>query len=76
MVEIFQGFPPTLPAGDGYARLHAALGSRGFVLNPKQSRHRMWVAEARKAAGVLVERGGGKTVWTRNGAVDGAVVSE
>jgi hypothetical protein len=76
MVEIFQGFPPTLPAADGYARLHAVLGSRGFVLNPKQSRHRMWVAEARKAAGVLVERGGGKTVWTRNGAVHGAVVSE
>ena len=34
MVEIFQGFPPTLPAGDGYTRLQTALDSIGFVLNP------------------------------------------
>ncbi len=76
MVETFQGLPPTLPASDGYARLHAALVGRGFVLNPKQSRHRMWVADARKAADFQVVRAGGKAVWTRNGAVDGAVVSK
>ena len=51
-----------------------ALVGTGFVLNRKLARHRMRVAEALKAAGFTVERPGGKTVWTRSGAVSGAVV--
>ena len=75
MVETLHGFPASLTASEGYARLETALAGMGFVLNRKHSRHRMRVAEALKAAGFAVERTGGKTMWTRSGAASGAVVS-
>ena len=74
MVETLHGFPPSLTASEGYTRLETALASMGFVLNRKHARHRMRVAEALEAAGFTVERPGGKSVWTRIGAVSGAVV--
>jgi hypothetical protein len=74
MVETLHGFPPSLTASEGYTRLERALAGMGFVLNRKHARHRMRVREALEAAGFTVERPGGKTVWTRSGAVSGAVV--
>ena len=73
MVETLHGFPPILPASEGYTRLETALAGIGFVLNRKHARHRMRVREALEAAGFTVERPGGKTIWTRSGAVSGAV---
>ena len=76
MVEVLRGLPDSTSAHEGYNRLHMALLGTDFVLNHRHARHRMRVAEARKAAGFRVERRGGKTMWTRSGAASGAVVSK
>jgi hypothetical protein len=68
------GFPSSLTASEGYTRLETALASAGFVLNRKHARHRMRVAEALEAAGFTKQRPAGVVMWTRIGAVSGAVV--